>query len=60
MHLRDLFFEPVNFLVCAAFVLLIGLVLTSLVLDNSGLPNPMAYMGGQFGLFLLDHLVTNK
>jgi hypothetical protein len=55
MHLRELLYEPINFFVCTVFILLIGFVLTSVILDNSGLPNPIAYMGSQLGVWILEH-----
>jgi len=60
MHLRELLYEPVNFLVCCIFVLLIGLVMTSVVLDDSGLPNPLNYIGQQLGQVLLDHMLGEQ
>jgi hypothetical protein len=55
MHLRELLFEPINFMVCTVFILLLGFVLTSVVLDNSGYPNPISYFGGVLGQYVLDH-----
>ena len=57
MHLRELFFEPVNFIVSFLFILSVGFVFTSVILDNAGLPNPIAYFGGQIGLMLLDKML---
>ena len=57
MHFRELFNQPINLIVSVSFVLLIGLVVTSVVLENSGLPNPIAYFGGVMALALLDYVL---
>jgi len=55
MHLRELFTQPVNLIVSVLFVLMFGLVMTSVVLDNSGYPNPITSFGGMIALMYLDH-----
>lgn len=56
MHLREFFFQPVRFTISAILVLLFGLVMTSVVLSNAGLPNPISKVGEAAGSKLLDSI----
>jgi hypothetical protein len=54
MHIRELLYEPINFLVCTVFILLMGFTITSVILDNTGYPNPISYVGSQIGQIIID------
>jgi len=55
MHLRELFTQPVNLIVAVTFVFLFGITITSVVLDNSGYPNPITSLGAKIALMIWNH-----
>jgi hypothetical protein len=56
MHPREILQQPVNLIISIFFVLSFGLVTTSLVLNDAGLPDPMTGFGEKIGLMILDHM----
>lgn len=50
---RNFFDQRVNFTVSSIFLFLFGVVITSVVLDNLGLPNPLQEFGGVVALAVL-------
>ena len=56
MHPRELLHQPVNLIISIFFVLSFGLVTTSIILKNAGLPDPMTSVGESIGLMILDHM----
>jgi len=61
MHLRELLYQPVNFLLVACFVAVFGLTIVSSILDSAQLPNPVSNFGVYVGGKIIDHLSgTNK
>jgi hypothetical protein len=50
---KNFFDQPVNFFISSTFILLFGITITSVVLDNSGLPNPLTALGGSIALIAL-------
>jgi hypothetical protein len=56
MHLRELLHQPVNLIISILFVLSFGLVVTSLILNSAGLPDPLTNLGESIGLIILDRL----
>jgi hypothetical protein len=51
--LRNFFDQPVNFFLSSVLILLFGLTMTSVVLDNDGLPNPLEKLGEGIALVIL-------
>ncbi len=50
---RNFFDQPVNFALSALLIFLFGLTVTSMVLDNNGLPNPLQALGQGLALLVL-------
>ena len=51
--LNNFFGQPVNFILSSTLILLFGIAMTSVVLDNQGLPNPLTALGGGIALLVL-------
>jgi len=51
--LRNFFDQPVNFVLSTSLIFLFGITMTSVVLDNQGLPNPLTALGGGIALLVL-------
>jgi len=51
--LGNFFGQPVNFILSVTLIFLFGITVTSVVLDNQGLPNPLTELGGRLALFIL-------
>lgn len=56
MHVSEFLHQPINVIISCFFVLLFGLVVTSLMLNAAGLPDPMTSFGESIGLVILDHI----
>jgi hypothetical protein len=51
--IKNFFDQPVNFFISSTFILLFGVIITSVVLDNANLPNPLTALGGSIALIML-------
>jgi hypothetical protein len=51
--IRNFFDQPVNFFLSSSLIFLMGVTMTSLVLDNQGMPNPLTAVGGGIATLLL-------